>query len=228
MRATAAVCLAVVLATGAAAQDERWPRPGEALPEEREPEPPPAPDEPLGAPWVWDDEPSFDSHVRLSAFHMPWIKLVADVDPLEPGGGVQFHAKLRSSDGLGASFAIGNEHVGVGVLYLYSEHEERRTNDRCRAHAAYVELSFEGALPPGGPVLLSLGGSIGLGGAVMDFQKNVFDDTGGVSFMLRGWVGLRLLERVELTAGIGGFDWGVPGETIGYGGFATLGLTVRF
>lgn len=227
--------------------DSEWPAPGEE-PEERPrprrvdpvPEDPlapagrrswpaaPEPDEPLGAPLVWDDEPSFESHVRLSAFWMPLVRLVADRDYLEPDQGIQFHARLRTGSGWAGAFAIGGEHVGVGGFYVYSEHSDRRTGDTCRAHAAYVELSFEGALPPGGPLLVTLGGAIGLGGAVLDFRENTYDDAGGVSLEVRGWVGLRLLERVELTAGGGAFEWGVPGETIGYGAFATLGLTLRF
>lgn len=236
MRAIASVCVALACAATCQAQEsESWPRPREVVPEDPAPPPPgpartvrPESEDRIGAPWVWDDEPSFESHVRLSAFRMPWIKLVADVDPFEPDDGILFHAKLRTTDGFGAAIAIGAEHVGLGLLYLYSEHEERRTGDRCRAHAGYLELTFEGAVPPGGPVLLTLGGGIGLGGAVMDFQKNVFDDTGGLSVMLRVYAGLRILERVEVTVGAGAFDWGVPGETIGYGGFTTVGLTLRF
>lgn len=231
-----ALCALLCALTGAAAQDEDWPRVEERPATDAGPRraeessvPEPAPErERLRAPWAWDDEPSFDSHVRLSAFWLPAVKLVADRDYLEPEDGLLFHAQLRTGGGWGGAFAIGGEHIGVGGLYMFSEHRDRRTGDVCQAHAGYLELTLEGALPQGGPLLISGGVGIGLGGAVLDFRENTYDDAGGISFELRAWAGLRLLERVELTVGGGGFEWGVPGETIGYGGFATVGLTLRF
>jgi hypothetical protein len=238
MRAALAAPLLCLLSSAFAQAQEPgpWPEP-QTTPAPADPAPrprrlvdPAAPpdEEPLGPPLVWGDEPSFESHVRLSAFWLPGVKVVADRDHLEPDDGLLFHADLRHGSGWGGAFAIGTEHVGVGGLYLFSEHRERRSGEVCRAHAGYLEVTLEVGLPPGGPLLLSLGCGLGLGGAVLDFARNAFDDSGGLSGELRAWVGLRLLERVEVTAGGGGLYWGVPGETIGWGAFATLGVALRF
>ena len=46
--------------------------------------------------------------------------------------------------------------------------------------------------------------------------------------MIRGEAGITVLGQFDLVIGGGGFLWGYPGETIGYGGVWTLGGNLRF
>ena len=122
--------------------------------------------------------------------------------------------------------AVTGDLINIGLLYQFSEHDERENDAIIRAHAGYLEFLFGTAFFEA-PIELSGHVGLGFGGAGFDFSHG-FDDPGGAAVQLRGLLGVRVLELVELEAGAGYFYWGYPGEKVGHGGWGSLGLAVRF
>jgi len=228
----AGVLLLLALAPAARAQGDalpepRWPHPdGWRPPAAEADEAAPPPSAPAPAPDEgWEPDP-LGVHVSLSAFFLPVIDVTADVDPFEPDDGVLFDADVKTGRGFAARLGFGEGAIDVGLLYLFGDHAEHEAGGRVHTHAGYLELFLGGPLWEG-PVALTLGVGLGVGGAAFDFDAG-FDDTGGAACEARLAAGLRLLERVELTAGAGYFFWGYPGEKVGHGGFVNAGLVLRF
>ena len=170
------------------------------------------------------------AHLQLALYALPVVGVAADTDELEEGEGILFDADLRTGRGLAAQLTIWpqrREHVGIGFLYLLSEHTERETDALAHLHAGFVEVVAGGALNEG-PLELSLYGAAGVGGLAFDFAS-AFDDTGGMAGELRVQTGLRLLEALELQVGGGYILWGwYPEEAVGHVGFLNVGLALRF
>jgi len=170
------------------------------------------------------------SRVQLSLYALPAVGVAADTDRFEEDDGILFDADLRTGRGLAAQLTIWpqrREHVGIGFLYLLSEHTERETDALAHLHAGFVEVVAGGALNEG-PLELSLYGAAGVGGLAFDFAS-AFDDTGGMAGELRVQTGLRLLEALELQVGGGYILWGwYPEEAVGHVGFLNVGLALRF
>ncbi len=95
-----------------------------------------------------------------------------------------------------------------------------------RTHQAYIEYMHRTSLSRD-PVAGRAAFGAGVGGAGFDFDRDL-DDTGGAAVMIRAEAGLTLFRRFDLVVGGAAFLWGYPGETVGYGGFLTLGASVRF
>jgi hypothetical protein len=244
MRVFALIALVCLLAAPAGAQDEPhgyedWPRPGEVFDEreddwELEPNGNPPPEVAPRAPsakaapqrerWGGID---FDrkSVIRLEAYFLPVVGFSADLDQHEPGNGIEFHADVKTGEGIAARLAVGDV-VSVGLLYIASQHRERSQDTQVDHHSLYLDVLLGGAINEG-PIELALYIGAGVGGAVFDFKESI-DDTGGAALNLRVQTGLRIMEFVELEAGAGYMFWGYPGETIGHGGFLQLGLVLRF
>lgn len=177
----------------------------------------------------WDEyEPLNTIDLEVSGFWVPAFKVNPDEDERERNQGIEFDADLDTGSGWAARIGVGGDHrgQGLGLLYMTTRHREDLTRRHARTHSGYLEYLMR-TPHSRGPLDATFAAGIGVGGAAFDFDGG-FDDTGGGAVMLRGEVGLRLFHQIDLTVGGGGFLWGYPGETIGYGGFFTVGGSVRF
>lgn len=165
------------------------------------------------------------TQVTGSAFWVPAMSVLTNSDHLgtdaRPDG-----PDLHSGSGFGARLGFQDGYQGFGILYLHTRHEEGPTDARMHSHS--VVLEYLGTLgwheePPF--IYGSMGA--GVGGTVLDFNRH-FDDTGGVTAMIRGEVGFALARFLRLHVGGGGYLWGYPGTTLGTGAFVTLGATLAF
>ena len=170
-------------------------------------------------------ETGSDSKLEVSGFWIPVMSVSADEDRGETDNGIEFEADLESGTGFGARFGVGETH-GLGLLYLTTHHDERDVDTSARTHAAYLEYLLRLIESKSDPIHAHVSVAAGVGGAAFDFDR-ALDDTGGAAGQLRVEAGVGS-ESVRLTLGAGGFLWGYPGETIGTGGFLTLGMLVRF
>lgn len=162
----------------------------------------------------------------VTAFWIPGLAISPDEDSTESDGGREFDADLDTGDGWGVRVNGGSDGGGLGLLYMTTSHEERESDSRVRTHSAYLEYLTRLVESGGDGIGFHIGVAAGVGGAAFDFNE-AFDDTGGAAGLARIEVGAGT-NRLRLTLGGGGFIWGYPGETIGSGAFATIGLTLRF
>lgn len=189
-----------------------------ALAEESSP-----PAEPEGSPLLVRDGPVLE----IGGFWVPALKVKEDEDETEPGSGIEFDADLNYGDGWGARVAVASRsNTSVGVIYLTTEHTERMADRSARTHQVYAEI-FQRLEIDNDYLYPTAGVGFGLGAAAFDFRER-FDDTGAAAGMVRAEIGITIARRLDLVVGGAGFLWGYPGETIGYGGFFTIGGTLRF
>ena len=164
----------------------------------------------------------------VSGFWVPAFKVNPDEDEREPSQGIEFDADLDTGQGWAARVGFSGDETksGLGLLYMTTRHRESVTRRHARTHSGYLELLLR-TPESRGPLDANFAVGIGVGGAAFDFDGG-FDDSGGAAVMIRGEMGLTLFRQFDLTVGGGGFLWGYPTETIGYGGFFTIGGTVHF
>ncbi len=142
-----------------------------------------------------------------------------------PRAGVRVPGQaIELGRGLAARVGVGDP-APIGVLYAGSRHGLRGQSGELRVHSLFVELG------PGGtiieePVGISVHAGAGLGGSFFDFTRRA--DAFGASLEVRGQLGVRVREGIELRGGAGYFFSGRPGETIGHGNFITAGAGLRF
>ena len=158
----------------------------------------------------------------LGIHRMPVVAIRADEDDGEPGHGVEFWADMRTSHGQALELGYRKGPLGLGLLYITSEHLDDFTRIPGRMHGAYLETKFHGEFPLGS-ALTSLTVAAGLGAAGIDFEE-FYDDTGGTALELRAALGVRG-RHLGVELGGGFFEWGEPGETVGKGSFLTAGIT---
>jgi hypothetical protein len=172
-----------------------------------------------------DDESSRDLGFYLAAYSHPAVSLTADEDPDEPGQGIEFEADLRTGAGYGLAAGVLFDGVGLGLLYLTSDHTERQSEADARFHAAFVEALLHGEEDLGwarGTLTLGLG--VGAGG--VDFV-DLIPDSGGTAIEGRLMLGLQF-SHAAFEVGGGAFSWGTPGETVGNGTYLAAGLSLWF
>ena len=109
---------------------------------------------------------------------------------------------------------------------MTTRHDEKSTNARVRTDAAYLEFLFVGT-SKSGPARLTAALGLGVGGVGFNFSRT-FENTKALAGEMRVEIGVELWERLKLLAGGGGFLWGYPTETVGYGGFGTLSIGMVF
>ncbi|MFN0058749.1 MAG: hypothetical protein ACKVX7_09870 [Planctomycetota bacterium] len=165
--------------------------------------------------------------VVVSTFWLPYFKVSGDRDDEVPGPAGVFRADLDAGYGWAARMGFGSSDANIGLLYLTSHHDERETGARARTHSVYVEFWRGTDREVSADVDLFAGIGLGVGGALFDFSRT-FDDSGAAAVEGRVAGGLRVSEHFRLEVGGGLFLWGYPGETIGTGGFFTLGGSVVF
>ncbi len=172
------------------------------------------------------------SKPSFTALYIPVIGMKADKDKSEPNLGVEFDADLKAGSGWGGRIGIrsyesgSNSVVDIGLLYLTTQHDEKFTDSHVRTDAVYIEMLFVGT-SNNGPVRFTGSAGFGVGGAGFNFSQT-FDDTRALAGEVRTEIGAELWKHLELQLGGGGFLWGYPTETVGYGGFVTVSCGLRF
>lgn len=163
-----------------------------------------------------------DPTPRVEAYWIPALSVIADEDPNEPGGDVHFDADLRTGDGWAARIGLHEQGSGFGLLYMTTLHSEKSASTTARTHAAYLEFRLSTDRDQEAPFFF---GSLaaGAGAAIFEFSDG-YDDTGAAAGMSRLEVGFVPVDRLSVIVSGGGFLWGYPTETIGYGAFLMLGV----
>ena len=168
----------------------------------------------------------------LTGFYIPVMGIIVDEDEDEPGLGIEFKADLKRGSGWGARVGISStgenpgNFIDVGLLYFKTQHDEKTTDSSVRTEAVYLEALLVG-MRGSGPARFTLALGLGVGGVGFNFDRT-FDNTKAAAGEMRVELGVELWERLKLQAGGGGFLWGYPTETVGYGGFATLSIGMVF
>jgi len=172
-----------------------------------------------------DDEGSRGVGFYLEAYSHPAVALEADEDPGEPGQGIELETDLGTGNGYGVAAGVLFDGIGLGLLYLTSDHTERQGEEEARFHAGFVEALLHGEEDLGwarGTLTLGLGA--GVGG--VDFV-DLNPDSGGTAIEGRLMFGLQL-SHAAFEIGGGAFSWGRPGETVGNGTYLAAGLSLWF
>lgn len=159
----------------------------------------------------------------LGVHRIPALGLRPDRDDREPGGGLEIDADWRTGDGYALEVGVREGIAGFGLLHIASSQYERFAGHSTDLHGTFAELRLYADVPLG-PVEGALTLAAGMGYAGVYFDEP-YEDTGGTAVEMRGTLGLRLARQLGFEVGGGFLEWGVPGETIGKGSFATVGLT---
>ncbi len=172
----------------------------------------------------------FDRHAVTAAW-VPALSVEADLDEFELRGGREFDAELDTGDGLwlaarledvdeeGTTFA-------VEPFYATTSHSDAFTGANVDTHLLGAMASI-GVRSGGESFAISPRIGIGVGAAVFDFDSFV-QDSGGALGIVRATFGIEVARVAVGEVALGAFLWGWPTETVGYGGFISLGGGVQF
>lgn len=164
--------------------------------------------------------------------YFPAVALTTDLDHDAGGRTGIDEPDLKHDDGFGVWVGAGgfdpDTSLGgsLSLGYTYGLHRLRREETFAELHALFLEFRVTQGYG-GGSVKPTFGGTLGLGGAVLDFDR-FYDDTGGVIFRFGLLFGLRFFERLELRAEPGIAIIGYPTNTIADGAYIGLGVTYTF
>lgn len=135
--------------------------------------------------------------------------------------------KLDTGAGFGVGAGVSNGDQGVGLLYIGTFHDSDRLSGTTEMHSFLADFRARG-------LIWHQGDSNGYlhftaGGGFTDIQTpgGVRDETEGI-IQLRGLLELEFHHRFSLHLGGGGFLFGHPGDTVGYGSWLMAGGGLRF
>jgi hypothetical protein len=160
----------------------------------------------------------------VEAFWVPFIAIEVDSDNVSDPAA---EPDASQGSGYGVRVGIGDEDQGIGVLYIGSMHDEDVTRTDLRTDSFYADFHARGLLWQQGSTRAWARFNGGAGLAVVDFEGPYDDQTTG-ALQLRGAVQLEFSDRFSIDLGLGGFVWGVPGDTVAFGSLMTVGGSLRF
>ena len=146
--------------------------------------------------------------------------------------GLVFNANLDVGEGYGGRFAARFESDddifddSVGVTYFRTDHDDRTTGERARTHGVLFDGSRHVMLIDGDVGLEATFG-VGAGVVVFDFERE-YEDEFSLAASARGRLDLVGFGAARIGVGATGFLVGYPSETIAYGGFVDVAVTVDF
>lgn len=166
--------------------------------------------------------------LSFEPFYVPLMWIKEDLDGGEPNGGRVFDADLNNGTGYGGRIGLRKRGVstGLGIFYLHTRNKDKTTWSNSYHYLAALEMLGEDRGKLAG-FDIRYYGAVGVGGARFDFS-HVIDDSTGAMAMARTGVQFLLTEGMDIGLGVGGFGWGEPQETEGYGIFATVNFHWEF
>ncbi|MBI5851266.1 MAG: hypothetical protein HZB39_09580 [Planctomycetes bacterium] len=175
----------------------------------------------------------FDRHAITVAW-IPALSAEADIDEFELNGGIEFDADLDAGDGIWISARLeGTEEededavlYAVEPFYATTSHTDAFTGAGVDTHLLGGMASI-GVRIGGDAFALTPRFGAGVGAAIFDFDSAV-RDTGGALAIGRAVLGIEVAKHAIGEIAIGAYLWGWPTETVGTGGFLTLGGGVQF
>ncbi len=171
-----------------------------------------------------DDE---EDRLLVGGMWIPLLSIKPDVDEDEPNLGLGFDADLEDGAGYGVQAGIEGEYGTMRGTFVTTEHREHNLGGRARTGLIIAEMNMRVIQSDPRPVQAYFEFGGGLGAAWIDFDRNYSDLWGGAA-QVQAHAGLKLGTASKLEAGFAGFMLGYPGETIGYGGYFTLGGSLVF
>ncbi len=160
----------------------------------------------------------------VEAFWVPFLAI--DVDTSDDTGSSQ-KPDIGAGSGVGAGVSIGDDDQGIGVLWVRSANDELTTSTDVITNAVYADFHARGSFWQQGSNQAWARFDGGFGVATIDFDGPFEDQTTG-AMQLRGTVQLEFSKRASIDVGLGGFLFGVPGNTVAFGTYMTVGGALRF
>ena len=161
--------------------------------------------------------------IYTEAFWVPaaFVTLDTDGDLNAP------NPKLETGQGFGVGAGVSNGDQGVGLLYIGTFHDNERTSGSTEMHSFLADFRARGLIWHEGDNDGYL--HFTAGGGVTDIQTptGFRNETEGI-IQMRGLLELEFNHRFSFHLGGGGFLFGHPGETVGYGSWVMAGGGLRF
>jgi hypothetical protein len=174
---------------------------------------PPGPSEPFG----------FD---RLSA-EVQWIPAMWITPDIDGDANPALEADLSPGMGVAARVGMGTRDQNIGLLFMGTEHDEQVTDRGSSVRTICLDFLYRGPVADTRNAIW-FAVAAGVGGSQIEFDGSAFDTVTTGAALLRGELEFRVLDPMSISAGLGGFVLGHPGDTVAYGTFLELGLKVVF
>lgn len=164
---------------------------------------------------------------RVDLFAMPLVGFRSDVHE-NLAGAPNTRAKVKTNTGIGVRAGADlPDGTNLGVLYLFSHHRESRRRGKADLHGTFLEWEVPYLKLDLGNVKVENRLGLGAGFGHVDFTRD-FDDETDLAAAIRASAAVSLRETIDLNVGAGYFHYGHPGDTLGYGGFLSFGVGIRF
>jgi hypothetical protein len=206
----------------AAAPQEKPP----AEPQATGPQPPPKTTR-RGPSAIGWSEPSRPFAFESPTIDVQWIPAFWITPDVESDAAPGVDADLEAGTGGAARIGMGTREQDIGLLYTTTWHDERASDTRARTHALYVDFVYRTFVPDSGNAI-GVAVAAGLGGARLDFDDNAFESSVEGAAQIRGEAEFHVADPLVVSAGLGLFLWGHPGDTVAYGSWLTVGIKVIF